>query len=74
MNQKCVSTIDKLSQTFAGLADALDELKTAIALDSDDKVDMALDMFPTPKNLTSALEKLGALIEGHPWENKRRKQ
>lgn len=72
MNQKCINTIDRLSQTFGALADALDGLKVAIEQDDDDKVEGALDAFPTPKNLASALEKLGSLIEGHPWENKRR--
>jgi len=72
VNQKSLGLIAKIRDTLSEVVDALDMLHDAITDESDERVDQALDMFPTPKALTKALESLGSLIEGHPWERKKR--
>jgi hypothetical protein len=72
MNQKCVTVIEKLHDTFGELADALENLKAGVEQEDEEQIDQALDMFPRPKQLESALEKLGSLIEGHPWETRKK--
>ena len=71
MNQKCVGTISKIQDVLEEVSDALESLKAGIQADDEEQVEAAMDTFPTPKKLASALEKLGALIEGRPWEKRK---
>lgn len=73
MKQACIKTIDSVAGTLGEVCDALDHLKTIIENGEDDRVEEAMDMFPSPNTLERALHKLGGLIEGRPWEDKRRK-
>lgn len=69
MNKKCVAKIDAILDTFGALIEGLETLKTAIETDNEAaEVEEALDMFPTPKQLSKDLESLGTLMETHPWE------
>lgn len=72
MNQKCLGKIEKISSVFGELADALDQLKVAVENDDEDQVNETMDAFPSPKQLARALEDLGILISGRPWESKRK--
>jgi len=72
MNQKCLTIITDVRDTLAEVVDALDGLHEAITDEDEERVDGALEMFPSPKALTKALKHLGSLIEGHPWERKSR--
>jgi hypothetical protein len=74
MNQKCITTIEKLSSTFEQLCEGLHILGDAIRNEDDDQVEEALDGFPTRAALGSALEKLGLLIGNRPWESGRKKK
>lgn len=72
MNQKCIPKIDKIAEVVGELADALDQLKVSIENDNEDHVNEAMDTFPPPKRLARALEDLGILISGRPWESRRK--
>jgi len=73
MNQKCLSKIEKIAATFVEVTDALDHLKTIVENDEEDRIEEAMDMFPSPAQLTRSLEHLGQLIETRPWESKRKR-
>jgi hypothetical protein len=73
MNQKCISTIEKIETPLIEVCDALAMLREGIEEENEDRINEAMEAFPTPSKLGSALEKLGMLIEHRPWESGRKK-
>ena len=73
MNQKCIPTIEKILSTLNEVCEALDSLKSAVENENEDEMDNTLDMFPSTKAISGALEKLGTLLETRPWEGRKKK-
>ena len=73
MNQKSIAKIDKVAATLGEVVDALDHLKTIIENDEEDRIQEAMDMFPSPSQLERCLHQLGSLIQDRPWESKRKR-
>jgi hypothetical protein len=72
MNQKCVTQITSVKDTLAEVVDGLEQLQVGVETEDEDKIDHAMDLFPTPRVLERALSKLGNLISSRPWERKTR--
>ncbi|GEM_PF-5519875 len=62
MNKKLNEKIDSILDVLGAVVDGLEALRAGIEAEDDEQIGNGLDMFPTPKVLERALQKLGGII------------
>jgi len=72
MNQRCSAKIQGVKETLAEVVDALDHLVEGIDADNEEDVSEALEMMPTARVITKAVEDLGMILRNAPWESGRK--
>lgn len=72
MNQKCIGKITQVKDTLSEIVDGLGQLENGIEQDYEDAVADALESLPSDRAMRKCFENLGLLLQGAPWEGRRK--